>query len=314
VPLQAGPHQVELDYFVKRGWGKTKLNLGIVRPEDLVSAEAKSIAAHADAVVVAVGFDPSTEGESGDRMFVLPPGQNELISQIADINKNTVVAVTSGGGVDMAPWIDRVPALLQAWYPGQEGGTALAQLIFGDANPSGKLPITIERRWEDNPAHDTYYPKSTDKKVAYTEGVFVGYRGYDKSGVTPLFPFGYGLSYTTFAYKSLSVSSPSASGDVEVRFDVTNTGSRAGAEVVQVYVGDRHSIVPRPVKELKGFSKVNLNAGETKQVSVTLDRRAFSYYDIKKHDWTVEPGDFEILVGSSSAKIELNGKVTLSAH
>ena len=313
VPLQAGPHQVELDYFVKRGWGKTKLNLGIVRPEDLVSAEAKSIAAHADAVVVAVGFDPSTEGESGDRMFVLPPGQNELISQIGDINKNTIVAVTSGGGVDMVPWIDHVPGLFQTWYAGQEGGTALAQLIFGDANPSGKLPITIEKRWEDNPAHDTYHPRGADKKVVYTEGVFIGYRGYDKSGVKPLFPFGYGLSYTTFAYKNLSVSSPSASGDVEVHFDVTNTGNRAGAEVAQVYVGDRHSSVPRPVRELKGFSKVNLGAGETKQVSVTLDRRAFAYYDVKKHDWTVEPGDFEILVGSSSAKTELNGKVTLTA-
>ena len=255
MPLPAGPHQIELDYFVKRGWGKTKLNFGIVRPEELVSAEAKSIAAHADAVVVAVGFDPSTEGESGDRMFVLPPGQDELINQIAAINKNTVVVVTSGGGVDMTPWVDHVPGLFEAWYPGQEGGTALAQLIFGDASPSGKLPITIERRWEDNPAHDTYYPKGGDKKVAYTEGVFVGYRGYDKSGVKPLFPFGYGLSYTTFAYKNLSVSPASASGDVEVHFDVTNTGNRAGAEVAEVYVGDRHSSVPRPVKELKGFSQ-----------------------------------------------------------
>ena len=206
MPLPAGPHQIELDYFVKRGWGKTKLNFGIVRPEELVSAEAKSVAAHADAVVVAVGFDPSTEGESGDRMFVLPPGQDELINQMAAINKNTVVVVTSGGGVDMTPWVDHVPGLFEAWYPGQEGGTALAQLIFGDVSPSGKLPITIERRWEDNPAHDTYYPKGGDKKVAYTEGVFVGYRGYDKSGVKPLFPFGYGLSYTTFAYKNLTVS------------------------------------------------------------------------------------------------------------
>jgi beta-glucosidase len=314
MPLQAGAHQIQLEYFVKRGWGKTKLNFAIVRPEELVSAEAKSIAAHADAVVLGVGFDPSTEGESADRMFVLPPGQDELINQIAAINKNTVVVVTSGGGVDMTSWADHVPGLFEAWFPGQEGGTALAQLVFGDANPSGKLPITIERRWEDNPAHDTYYPKGTDKKVAYTEGVFVGYRGYDKSGVKPLFPFGYGLSYTTFAYKSLSVSPASPAGDVEVRFDVTNTGNRAGAEIAEVYVGDRHSSVPRPLKELKGFSKVTLGAGETKQVAVTLDRRAFSYYDVKKHDWAVDPGDFDILVGSSSAKIELTGKVTLGAR
>jgi beta-glucosidase len=313
MPLPAGPHSIELDYFVKRGWGKTKLNFGIVRPEELMSAEAKAVASHTDAVVVAVGFDPSTEGESADRMFVLPPGQDELINQIAAINKNTIVVVTSGGGVDMTPWVDHIPGLFQAWYPGQEGGTALAQLIFGDASPSGKLPITIERRWEDNPAHDTYYPKGADKKVAYTEGVFVGYRGYDKSGVKPLFPFGYGLSYTTFSYSNLVVSRASASGDVEVHFDVTNTGNRAGAEVAEVYIGDRHSSIARPLKELKGFSKVSLGAGETKQVTVTLDRRAFSYYDVKKHDWTVQPGDFDVLVGSSSAKIDLTGKVALGA-
>jgi len=314
MPLQAGPHQIELDYFVRRGWGKTKLNFGIVRPEELVSAEAKSIAAHADAVVLAVGFDPSTEGESADRMFALPPGQDELVNQIAAINQNAVVVVTSGGGVDMSAWVDHVPGLFEAWYPGQEGGTALAQLLFGDASPSGKLPITLERRWEDNPAHDTYYPKEGDKKVAYTEGVFVGYRGYDKSGVKPLFPFGYGLSYTTFAYKNLAVSPASASGEVVVHFDITNTGQRAGAEIAQIYVGDRHSTAPRPAKELKGFSKVSLGAGETKQVTVTLDRRAFSYYDVKIHDWTVEPGDFDVLVGGSSAKIELTGKVALGAR
>jgi len=196
-------------------------------------------------------------------------------------------------------------------YVAGSGGTALAQLIFGEANPSGKLPITIERRWEDNPAHDTYYPKGGDRKVAYTEGVFIGYRGYEKSGVKPLFPFGYGLSYTTFAYGNLSVSPPSASGDVEVRFEVSNTGNRAGAEIAQVYVGDRHASIPRPAKELKGFAKVSLSPGETKQVTVSLDRRAFAYYDVKKHDWTVDPGDFDLYVGRSSAQIELTGKVAI---
>ncbi len=309
--LASGPHQVELDYFVSRGWGKTRLNFGIVRPQDLVSEEAKTIAAKADAVVVAVGFDPSVEGESGDRGFELPPGQDDLIKQIAAVNKNTTVVLTSGGGVDMNGWVDQVPGIFEAWYPGQEGGTALAQLLFGDYSPSGKLPITMERRWEDNPAHDSYYPKGGDKKVTYTEGIFVGYRGYDKAGVKPLFPFGYGLSYTTFAYKNLVVSPASASGNVEVHFDITNTGTRAGAETAEVYVGDRHSKVPRPIRELKGFSKVNLGAGETKSVSVTLDRRAFAYYDVNKHDWTVTPGDFDISVARSSAQTELTGKVTL---
>ena len=314
VSLGPGPHQVELDYFVRRGWGKAKLNFGIVRPEEMVSAEAKAVAAKADVVVVAVGFDQSSEGESADRMFSLPPAQDELINQIAGINKNTVVVVTSGGGVDMTAWVDRVPCLFEAWYPGQEGGTALAQLLFGEFNPSGKLPMTFDRRWEENPAHDTYYPRSGDKekKVSYTEGVFVGYRGYDKSGVKPLFPFGYGLSYTTFAYKNLTVTPSTAGQPVEVRFELTNTGSRAGAEVAQVYVGDRHSSVPRPKKELKGFAKVGLGPGESRQVAVKLDRRAFAYYDVKKHDWTVEPGDFDVYVARSAAQIELTGKVAVS--
>lgn len=314
LPLQSGPHQVELDYFIHQGWGKARVSFGIARPEDLVSAEAKALASRADAVVLAVGFDQSSEGESADRMFALPPGQDELINQIAAVNKNTVVVVTSGGGVDMNAWVDHVPGLFQAWYPGQEGGTALAQLLFGDYSPSGKLPMTFERRWEDNPAHDTYYPRDGEKKVAYTEGVFIGYRGYDKSGVKPLFPFGYGLSYTTFAYKNLTVTpSTSAGQPVEVRFEVTNTGNRAGAEVAQVYVGDRHSSVPRPKKELKGFAKVSLSPGETKQVTVMLDRRAFSYYDVKQHDWKVEPGDFDLYVARSSAQIELTGKVAVGA-
>lgn len=310
--LNPGPHQVQLEYSVRKGWGKTKLNFGIVRPEDLVSAEAKALASQADAVVLAVGFNQDIEGESADRMFVLPPGQDELINQVAAANKNTIVVVTSGGGVDMTPWVDHVPAIFEAWFPGQEGGAALAQLLFGEFSPSGKLPMTFDRRWEDNPAHDSYYPKSGVKKVAYTEGVFVGYRGYDKSGVKPLFPFGYGLSYTTFAYKNLTVSSATSAGQpVEVHFDVTNTGSRAGAEVAEVYVGDRHSSVPRPKKELKGFAKISLAPGETRPVTVKLDRRAFAYYDVKKKDWTVEPGDFDVYVARSAAQIELTGKVAV---
>jgi beta-glucosidase len=316
--LSAGPHLIELDYYAKGGWGKTAARLGIVRPETLVSEEARTLVAHADVVVLAVGFDPASEGESGDRTFQLPPGQNELISQIAGINKKTVVVMTSGGGVDMSAWVDHVPALLQAWYPGQEGGTALAQLLFGEFNPSGRLPISIERRWEDNAVHDSYYPKHSEKKVEYTEGVFVGYRHFDKSGIKPLFPFGYGLSYTSFAYKNLTVSPASGSDAAQPRdsmvtvdFDVTNTGTRGGAEVAQVYVGDRHAAVPRPPKELKGFSKVELDPGQSKHVQVTLDRRAFSYYDVNNHTWTVAPGDFDIYVAHSSAEIELTGKATV---
>jgi beta-glucosidase len=308
--LAAGPHQIEFDYCVHSGWGKTTANLGIVRAETLVTAEAKSLAAHADAVVLAVGFDADTEGESGDREFRLPPGQDELIKQIAAVNKKTAVVVTSGGGVDMSGWVDTVPAILETWYPGQEGGTAVAQLLLGEFNPSGKLPISIERRWEDNAAHDSYHPKDGEKKVTYKEGLFIGYRHYDKSGIKPLFPFGFGLSYTTFAYKNLTVSQPQTDL-VAVAFDLTNTGARAGEEAAEIYVADKHAPVPRPVKELKGFQKVKLNPGETKHVQVTLDRRAFSYYDVKDHQWKVAPGEFELYVARSAARIELTGKVTI---
>jgi beta-glucosidase len=313
VNLASGPHEIEMDYYARGGWGKTFANLGIIQPENLVSTAAKTLASQADAVVLAVGFDPSDEGESSDREFQLPPGQDELIREISRANKNTVVVISSGGGVDMTQWVDRVPALLQAWYPGEEGGTALAQLLFGDVSPSGRLPISIEHRWEDNAVHDSYYPKPGEKKVEYKEGVFVGYRHYDKSGIRPLFPFGYGLSYTTFDYKNLTVSLAASSGNpqVLVGFDVTNTGSRSGAEVAQVYVGDGHAPVPTPVKELKGFSKVDLNPGETKHVEITLDRRAFSYYDVKDHKWAVPAGNFDIYVAGSAAQIELTGKVTL---
>ena len=309
--LTAGPHQVELDYYAKSGWGKTTVSLGIVRPENLVSAAAKSLAAQADAVVVAVGFDTATEGESADRTFQLPPGQDELVSQIAAINKKTIVVMTSGGDVDMSAWVDRVPALLQSWYSGEEGGTALAQLLFGEFSPSGRLPISFERRWEDNAVHDTYYPKNGEKKVAYSEGVFVGYRHFDKSGIKPLFPFGYGLSYSSFEYKNLSISPAQASADqkVTVAFDVTNTGNRAGADVAEIYVGDRHAPLARPVKELKGFAKADLKPGETRHVEVSLNRRAFSYYDVKNHQWTVAPGDFDLYVARSAAEIKLTGKV-----
>ena len=313
--LAAGPHKIVLEHFRRRGRGAPRLRLGIVPRNTVVDADAKRLAAKADAVVLALGFDPETETEGSDRTFRLPPGQEQLIQEIAAANKNTVVVITSGGAVDMSSWLDRVPAVLQAWYPGQEGGTALAEILFGEVNPSARLPVTFERRWEDNPAHDSYYPDALTNRVAYKEGVFVGYRGYEHIGTKPLFPFGYGLSYTTFRYNNLNVTQAiTKSGGLNswaclVSFDVTNTGRREGAEVAQVYVTDTHSKTPRPAKELKGFVRVSLRAGETKRVTVTLDRRAFSYYDIDIKQWRADPGDFDILVGSSVEEILLKGKV-----
>ncbi len=313
VPLEVGkPVKVRLEFFVDAGSGSIGLGVSAADPPEI--QEAKRIAAKSDVVVLCVGFDPTTEGEGRDRTFGLPNGQDQLIQAVASVNQHVVVVLTAGGSVDMTGWIDRVPALLDVWYPGQEGGRALAELLFGDADPSGKLPASFERRWEDNPTYHNYYPQNGDKHVAYSEGVFLGYRYYDRATLKPIFPFGFGLSYTKFQYSSLSVT-PAASADpdsVTVSFDVKNTGTREGAEVAELYVGDSHASVPRPVKELKGFSRVPLFPGETRHVTLHLNRRSFSYYDVKSHAWKADPGEFAILVGSSSEQIELRGKFTLT--
>ncbi len=317
--LEAAPHKVVLEQHGRSQWLGGRLRLGLARRGELVEAEAMKLAASADVVVVAVGFDPETESEGSDRTFGLPLGQDELIREVAAANKNTVVVLTAGGGVDMSGWVDSVPSLIQAWYSGQEGGTALAQVLFGEANPSGRLPVTFERRAEDNPARANYFPAAGTKRVEYKEGVFVGYRGYERNNTKPLFPFGHGLSYTTFTYGNLSVKpladgvAASASPRFEVSFDLQNTGSREGADVPQVYIGDGHAKVPRPAKELKGFAKVTLRPGESRRVTIPLDARSFSYYDVTARQWRADPGDFEVLVGRSSERIELRGKITLTA-
>ena len=314
ITLDVKPHKVVLEHHGRSGWLGPRLKVGILHNGSLVTEDVKAMAKKADAVVVAAGFDANSESEAADRTFGLPPGQDELIQEMAAANKKTVVVLTSGGGVDMHSWLDQVAGVVQVWYPGQEGGTALAEILFGDANPSGRLPISIERRWEDNPAHDSYYA-DTQNRVVYKEGVFIGYRGYEHSGTKPLFPFGFGLSYTTFSYSNLSVT-PSAAADggpgASVAFDLTNTGSREGAEIAQVYVGEAHPKVPRPAKELKAFTRVDLKAGETKHVTLTLDRRAFSYYDVGAKQWLADAGEYQVFVGRSSAHIDLNGKLTLT--
>ena len=235
-----------------------------------------------------------------------------------------VVEHHSGGSVDMRDWIDRVPALLEAWYPGQEGGAALAQIVLGEADPSGRLPVSFERRWEDNPVHDSYYPEPGTEQVVYKEGVFVGYRGYEHTGVKPLFSFGYGLSYTTFRYRDLSVRAISSSIDrssdadgppeYEVSFDVTNTGRRDGADVAEVYVGEVNPKVPGPARELKGFARIALRPGETRRAKVLLNDRAFAYYDVSDHKWRIDPGEFTIFVGSSVDQIQLQNTISLNGH
>jgi beta-glucosidase len=312
VSLSAAPHRFVFEMARRRmGFGGGQYRVGIAQQANLVDPYAKALAQQSDAVVVAVGYDPETESEGGDRTFGLPFGQDRLIQEIAAANQNTIVVITSGGGVDMNSWLDRVPALIEAWYPGQEGGTALAEIIFGDTNPSGRLPVTFEQRWEDSPVRDSYYPEPGTRRVVYKEGVFLGYRGYERNKTKPLFPFGYGLSYTGFKYGNLGIKEVSPGAKYEISFDLINTGSRAGSEVSQVYVGDSHSKVPRPAKELKGLAKTELRPGETERVTVTLDGRAFSYYDAEARQWRAEPGKFSIFVGHSSGQIDLQGDIWL---
>ena len=262
----------------------------------------------ADAVVVCVGFDSSTEKEGRDRKFELPYEQGKFINDVAAINPNVIVVVNAGGGFEMESWLNSAKAVLLAWYPGQKGGQAIAEIISGKLSPSGHLPISIERRLEDNPTYGSYYHnldvdtrKNPYKRVNYKEGLFLGYRGYDRKEVKPLFPFGFGLSYTTFKYSNLKVT-PSANGYL-VEFDVTNTGKMDGAEVAQVYVGYNDKTVPHPVKELKGYDKAVIKSGATKHFAITLPYKELAYYDIFSHNWADASKDVTIYVGSSSEEI-----------
>ncbi|MFH1197733.1 MAG: glycoside hydrolase family 3 C-terminal domain-containing protein [bacterium] len=278
----------------------------------------------ADIVLLSVGTNDS---EGWDRPFELPEEMESQIISITDINPNTVVIVNSGSGINMTKWNDKAAAILYAWYPGQNGNTALAEILSGKSNPSGKLPMTIEKKFEDSPAFD-YMPSNeslvTDwdddlnldfpiNNVEYKEGVLVGYRWYDTKGIEPLYHFGYGLSYTTFSFGELKVSKTEFNKNepVTVEFTITNTGNVDGAEVAQVYVRDVESSVLRPEKELKGFKKVFLKAGESKTVSITLHEKDFSFWDVNTNNWKAEAGEFEILVGSSSNNVKLKTEIIL---
>jgi len=313
LPLTAAPHKIVLEQYRTWKLERTRIRLGIARESTLVDPGALALASRADAVVIAVGYDPETESEGADRTFALPTGQDELIRAIAAANKKSIVVITSGGSVDMHGWIENVPALIQAWYPGQEGGTALAEILLGDVNPSGRLPVSFESRWEDNPTHDSYYPESGTRRVIYRTGIFVGYRGYEHNRVKPLFPFGYGLSYTKFKYGNLAIA-PAAAGSgslYEVSFDVTNTGAIAGADVAQLYIGSQDARVPRPDRELKGFARISLRAGETRRVTIPLDARAFCYYDTAAKHWRADAGRYGVIVGRSVEQSELSGAIDL---
>jgi beta-glucosidase len=214
----------------------------------------------------------------------------------------------------MGPWLSKTPAVLYAWYPGMEGGNALARVLFGDVSPSGKLPCTFPKQLADSPAHALNAYPGTNGTVTYAEGLLVGYRWFDTKKIEPLFPFGHGLSYTTFKYSKLKLVKGSDGKEpvVSVQFNVANTGKKEGSEVAQVYVQEAQPSLPRPMKELKGFEKVTLKPGETKTISIPLDSRAFAYYAPDKHGWVVDAGDYKLVVGSSSRDIRLNGEFKLA--
>jgi beta-glucosidase len=276
--------------------------------------EAVDAASSVDVAVVIVGRYSKLESEGFDvKTMDLPAGQDELIAAVEKANPRTVVVLNTGDPVTMTKWIDTTPALLDIWYGGQEGGHALAAILFGDANPSGKLPVSLPKKFEDSPAYGQY--PGENLKVDYAEGIYVGYRYYDTKKVEPQFPFGFGLSYTTFDYSDLkAVNRIEFAGknpikDVVVSVKVRNTGTRAGAEVVQVYVHDGHSKIDRPVHELKAFERVELKPGETRTVQFSLQNPAFSYWSPKTKGWVMEPGTFEVQVGASSRDIKLRAAV-----
>lgn len=245
----------------------------------------------------------------------LPYDQDELIKKVLEVNKDAVVVMLSGAPIKMTQWIDDADTVVQTWYNGMEGGNALAEILFGDVNPSGKLPVTFPKELEDSPAHKIgEFPGG--ETVKYAEGIYVGYRYFSSFEVEPLFCFGHGLSYTAFKYEALDISVKEAEEDVDitVKFKVTNAGARAGAEAVQIYVRDIEASVERPKLELKGFDKVYLEAGETKEVEIKLNKKSLAFYGVEDKKWTVEAGGFEILVGSSSEDIRLKQEFNLTLN
>ena len=307
-------YRIEVEFYQAGGAAVAKLEW--LPPTANAWGEAVAAAKQADVAVVCVSTH-RTEGEGRDRVTMdLPGNQDELIQAVAAANKNTVVVLNNGTPVTMTKWIKEVPALLETWFPGQEGGAAVAAILFGDVNPSGRLPTTFGSARSDYPDYGNF--PGAKGVVKYEEGIYVGYRHFDKKSIEPLFPFGHGLSYTTFRYKKakLSASSLKADGTVQVQMDVTNTGKRAGAEVVQLYVHDLKSQIDKPVRELKGFKKVALNPGETKTVTLTLTARDLAYFDVPGKQWKADAGKYEIEIGSSSRdirqKVVLNFKETFT--
>lgn len=310
-------HKVTSAWDVAKDMGNVTYVQGFDDKEDKTDekllVEAVEAAKKAKAAVIFAGLPDAFESEGFDREHMaMPMCQNELIRQVAEVQPNTVVVLHNGSPVEM-PWVGQVKGILEAYLGGQAVGGAVCDILFGKVNPSAKLPETFPLKLEDNPSYLSYIGEGD--VVEYREGIFVGYRYYDKKKMDVLFPFGHGLSYTTFAYSNLRTDKEQMKDTdiMKVSVDVTNTGKMAGKEIVQLYVADRESTVIRPVKELRDFAKVELLPGETKTVTFTLDKRAFAYYSVRIHDWHVETGVFDIMIGKSSRDIVLTKEVSVES-
>ncbi len=312
-------YAIRIDYYNHQKEGLIRFGYALIdeTPLEQKLASVKNY----DAAIVCVGFNPELEGEGHDRPFSLPEKQNKLIQTVASLNRNNIVVVTAGGGIDFSPWIHKVKAILHTFYLGQAGGTPVAEILLGKVNPSGKLPFTIEKKWEDAAAYDYYYPPTVEppiylsdfsnnpKQIDYGEGIFLGYRHFDKNKIEPQFPFGFGLSYTTFTYNDLKLSNSAINKDgvLKISFRVTNNGNRAGAEVVQLYLHKEIALLTVE-KELKGFKKVFLEPKSSKVVHFKLTPEQLQVFNHVDKKWEVMPGKYEVLIGASSRDIRLRKK------
>ncbi|MBI2416603.1 MAG: glycoside hydrolase family 3 C-terminal domain-containing protein [Ignavibacteriales bacterium] len=295
--------------FYENG-GSAAVRLAWNTPAEKLITDAVKAASESDMAIIFAGTTSNIESEGLDRESLeLPQGQTELIQAVAKANKNTIVVITSGSPVLMDAWINDVKAVVETWFGGEMMGHAITDVLTGKYNPSGKLPVTFPRKWEDCSAFKTY--KAMDSVTYYSDGIYVGYRHFEKNNIKPLFPFGFGLSYTTFEYADLKIAPATANGNVTVSFTIKNTGKTEGAEIAQLYLHDVKACVDRPHKELKGFQKVVLKPGEKKPVTISIDKNAMSFYHPDKKQWVAEPGEFNVLIGASSEDIKLSGSFNL---
>ena len=309
--LEAGvKYRIRIEYYQKGGAAGVNF---IWKNKNENKDEFSAYLNKADLIIACFGHNSDTEGEGSDRTFGLPEKDKKMLASIFSSKKPTIGIVNAGGNIEMQEWEPSLKGLIWGFYGGQEAGTAVSDVLFGKVNPSGKLPMTFEKRWEDNPAYNSYHDPDGDKHVAYTEGVFIGYRGYDKLKRDVQYPFGYGLSYTTFKLSSVTVSKQNADGTVEVTCKLTNTGKKEGAQVVQVYVGKAgSSAVERPEKELRKFEKVFLKAGESKAVKMVIPQSAFTYFDVNTKKFVKDAGNYNVMLGFSSRDIKVQKVVQIN--